>query len=152
MVGLTFVDIGKRMGISHVRAQQLVAAAMKRREASYADTLENVRKMELARLDHMFATHFTRQATSPEAAHLCLKIMERRTQYLGLDAPVESRVAVVAPREDKEYDLSKLTTEELRQFRTLALKMGTKSLPPPEPESPPAVDAEFTETKPEGAA
>jgi len=113
---------------------QLVKSAMKRREASYMDTLEAVRTLELARLDHMFSTHFTKQATDSASAALCLKIMERRTAYLGLDAPAESRVAHTVSHEKKEYDLSKLSLEELRAFRAMAEKMGTVAeLPAPDP-------------------
>ena len=72
MVGLTFNEIGRRMGITGGRAHQLVTGAMESRINEYSETLDKVRRMELARLDHMWSTHFTKQHDNYNSAMICL--------------------------------------------------------------------------------
>ena len=115
------------MSITKTRVQQLVQAAMREREASFFETLEAVRTLELARLDRMMQDHFPKQATDLDAAAIVLRIMERRAAYLGLDAPHEAKVAYLPPHDAPDVDLSLLTIDELKIFRDLMAKASRRT-------------------------
>lgn len=67
-----------------------------------AERAEVVRDLELARLDRLFNTHFDRAVRGDKTAvDRCLRIMDRRAKYLGLDKPV--KVAPTDPTGEKEF-------------------------------------------------
>lgn len=81
--GANYRTIGERLGISHTQAANDVADALREvtREAA-----EDVRDLELARLDDLFLIAYTKAKTSDmRAVDTALKVMERRAKYLGLD-------------------------------------------------------------------
>ena len=52
-----------------------------------------VRRMELERLDLMFRKNFEKAVSGNDKAVLsCMRIMDRRSRYLGLDAPTKSEI------------------------------------------------------------
>ena len=80
--------IGSLLGIKPDKAQQLVSEAMNAIAAPLADTLEAVRNLDLKRLDKMLIPFMASACEGdPHSAAVVLKIMERRAQLLGLDAP-----------------------------------------------------------------
>lgn len=100
--GLSYTEIGQRLGISKSEAHRLTRAAL----AEYAvrteeDVAEHIR-LQLARLDAALAAMSKRLADgSLEAIDRLLKIEARRAALLGLDAP--ARIAPTNPRGDAEY-------------------------------------------------
>jgi Homeodomain-like domain-containing protein len=88
--GFTYDAIGDRLGISKQRAHQLVSEELTRLRTETPEAAEQVRQLELERLDAMIRI-ITPQVKRGEipAMQTVLKIMERRAKLLGLDAPQE---------------------------------------------------------------
>ena len=84
--GATFAAIARRLGYSSkTGAHDAVKRALDATLRKPADTL---RKLDLERLDRLFATHFPRACRGDhQATTACLRIMERQAALLGLDAP-----------------------------------------------------------------
>lgn len=115
MRGLTFAQIADELGyVDHTGARRAVHRALK---AIVAEPAEDLRQMELVRLDAMWqaclavleARHFTisngrliRIGEHPieddapvlAAVDRMLKIQDRRAKLLGLDAPVKTNVTI----------------------------------------------------------
>lgn len=93
LAGIQFKDIGKQLGCSRQRAAQLVEGEMENIIAQNAELAAQVRDMELVRLDTIQSGIWS-QATSGNhgAIDRVLRIMERRSKLLGLDAPQQLQV------------------------------------------------------------
>ena len=86
--GLTYRVIGERMGISESGAYKAVIRALKRLNERIAEKAEEVRRMELERLDKMLRGLWPAALRGHQGAiDRVLRIMQRRAMYLGLDAP-----------------------------------------------------------------
>jgi hypothetical protein len=82
--GFTFQQIADLLGYkTSAGAYQIVQKAMTR--LGKPETAEEVRSLELARLDEMLTSLWPRK-NDPQVADRILKIMDRRSRYLGLDA------------------------------------------------------------------
>jgi len=84
--GLPYQKIADALGYSnHSGARKAVIAAMKK---TLREPAEEVRELEIARLDDLINAvwHFR---AKPEYLDRILKIMERRSKLLGLDAPTK---------------------------------------------------------------
>jgi predicted transcriptional regulator len=86
--GLTFRAIAAKLGVNHQTAYNDVMAELKRLSALRTDSAEELRQLELEKLDKYEAnlTHWA-EAGSVEAVKTLLKVQERRSKLLGLDAP-----------------------------------------------------------------
>jgi hypothetical protein len=85
--GLTFEQIGQRMGFSGVRAYHIVKAELERMNQKRTETAAQMARLELTRLDHMFQAIWAKARKGDLAAQAqALKIMERRAKIMGLDA------------------------------------------------------------------
>jgi hypothetical protein len=85
--GLTFRQIGQRMGFSEQRAHTLVTEELARLNAKRAENATAVLRLELLRLDAMLAGVWKRATTGNlPAIGAVLGIMARRAKLLGLDA------------------------------------------------------------------
>lgn len=92
--GATFAQIGQALELSEARAHQLVKDELSRLRAVCAEEAENVRHLELERLDKMqLALSSKLKDGQPEAINSALRLMERRAKLLGLDAPKKVEVA-----------------------------------------------------------
>lgn len=91
IAGLTFQQIGDKLGITKQAAHALIVAALDDINKKTAIDAEKLREMELERLDSLWRTVYP-QAKSGNlgATDRALKIMERRARLLGLDAPVKN--------------------------------------------------------------
>lgn len=88
--GWSYTDIAKKMELACPQtAWNMVESALQRTLQEPAD---QVRKLELERLDALFANAFTKALTQKDmqASTQALNIMVRRARLLGLDAPVQS--------------------------------------------------------------
>ena len=88
--GYTFEQIAQAIGCTQPRAWQLVDEAL---TAIKMEGLETARTLELMRLDAIQARHFGNAvAGDMNASGMVLKVMERRSRLMGLDAPEKKEV------------------------------------------------------------
>ena len=92
--GAEYAVIAQRLGYSNPSgAWDAVDRALK---ATLQEPADKLRKLELRRLDAMWLRAWTRFAggglDAGAAGPLCLKIMQRRAELLGLDAPVAHEI------------------------------------------------------------
>lgn len=85
--GASYRAIGKALGCSVAMAHKYVARAMKRLIGKCEERAEEVRTLELDRLDAMLMGLWPNATKgNPQAVAQVLRIMERRATMLGLDA------------------------------------------------------------------
>ena len=84
--GLTYKEIGERMGVSEPRAWQIVSKEFDRINQRRAEKAEAVVRLELQRLDAIHKTLWEKcKQGDLKAISTLLKTMERRAALLGLD-------------------------------------------------------------------
>lgn len=100
--GKSYSEIGAVLGITKQAAHQLVTAAFEEMRTQTAEDTEQLRQIELARLEELHDRFMplTQAAEDPvlidaakKAADIVLKAAERRAKLLGLDAPTKSEVS-----------------------------------------------------------
>lgn len=105
MRGLSFRAIGDKLSISHGQAYKDVMTELARLASERDGKLDELRQLELERLDMLLKGLEPMARTgNPGAVNSYIKVMERRAKYLGLDAP------------EKFEDVSKMTDEELERI------------------------------------
>lgn len=92
--GAKYRQIADRMHIPLVKAHRLVQRGLEHFHEKIEETSERFRMLELNRLDTMWVDLSVKADgrvidQSPRVVEAKLKIMERRSKYLGLDAPVQ---------------------------------------------------------------
>jgi len=86
--GLTYRQIGERLGITEQGAHAAVMRALRRLNERITEAAEEVRRLELERLDRLLLALWPQAAKGNQGAvDRVLRIMERRARLLGLDAP-----------------------------------------------------------------
>jgi hypothetical protein len=125
--GKTYARIGQIMRISEQAAHRLVKSALQARRLELDESVDEVRTMELERLDKLTRVMFLRlddhkNADPERTVTAILRISERRANLLGLDAPKDFRIApggsnVVPVTGD--LDVGKLSTDELRELERI---------------------------------
>jgi predicted transcriptional regulator len=96
--GATYEAIGDQLGVSAQAAHQHVQRALKRIIDETNETADEVRTIELQRLDRALQAIWRRVLQGDvHAIDRSIRIMERRAKLLGLDAPtkVEAEVGPV---------------------------------------------------------
>jgi hypothetical protein len=95
LAGLSYAEIGRRMGVSPQRAFTLVSEELARINAKRAEAAAEVTRIELERLDRLLAAVWP-QAESGElpAVDRVLQIMQRRARLLGIDLADRAPAAV----------------------------------------------------------
>jgi hypothetical protein len=101
LTGRSYADIGDALGVTPQRAFQLVSEGVARLTGDEVRNIDLARQLQLLRLDMLMHAQWPKvQAGSTEAANVVLKILERQSKLLGLDAPikinVEDRIRQVA--------------------------------------------------------
>lgn len=90
--GHTYAQIAKACGVSIQSAYKAVVAYLEETRAVSREHAEEIRRLELDRLDRMLAAFGPRaEDGDAAAADRVLRIQERRAKLLGLDAPAETR-------------------------------------------------------------
>jgi hypothetical protein len=85
--GLTFREIGARMGVTEQRAHALVTQELARLNAKRSEGAEAVTRLEVERLDALLAAVWPKAVKGDLAAvDRVLSILARRARLLGLDA------------------------------------------------------------------
>lgn len=91
--GWPFHKIGVRLGISTSQAFKDVSAQLKQLAALALDNADELRQLELERLDMLIkGLEPMARVGNPGAANSYLRVMERRAKLLGLDAPARQEV------------------------------------------------------------
>ena len=136
--GLTFQEIGDRLGLHKQRAWEVVMDHIKETQETMREEAVQIRAMEIDRLDRLFASHFPVACggrvdgvvlpPDSHSAKVCLQIMDRRARYLGLDMPQNHAVNLAGEVSVKQpVDLSKLTDDEIRMMIALNEKCSMQS-------------------------
>lgn len=99
--GLTYQAIGVALGVHSVAAFNLVKRRLAKIQQKTTELAESVRSLELERLDKMLERLDQKiEKGDVMAISVALKIQERRSKYLGLDAP-EKSVVLITNRPDE---------------------------------------------------
>lgn len=141
LAGLTYSRIAERLGVGAATACRAVKASMQRLADECREPAIQIRQQELERLDRMWSRHYPLALgvgdapPDQKAAELCLKIMRRRAEMLGLDAPKEERVQLegtvdvqirlVKPSDDVEMRQSSNGSYEAHQEPEKRLNGGS---------------------------
>ena len=89
--GYTYRQIGEECGVSHKTAYTDVAGAMSDLASIELEKADDLRRMELQRLDGMWRGLYANAADGdPASIRAALGVMERRSKLLGLDAPAKT--------------------------------------------------------------
>lgn len=119
LAGASTGDIARALSLAEstvrrIRKQALEARA---REATPAD-VDELRALELARLDELQAAHWTAaRAGNTRSARVVLNCIDRRCKLLGLDAPIQIAGTLVS---ELDAEIESLLTE-MRQSGALQL-------------------------------
>ncbi len=128
--GYPYHKIGSLMGCTKQTAWKLVQEALTERRAELDESIQDIRSVEVARYDDLTKRMFKRldDPTNPDpekTVQSILRISERRSRLLGLDAPqqfgfVPGGSNAIAAGGD--VDVSKLTTEQLRELEDIQVR------------------------------
>jgi preprotein translocase subunit SecD len=113
--GATYQVIAEQLGYAQAKgAYKAVASALK---LTLREPAEELRELEVARLDAMLLVLWRRvQAGDEKAVDRVLRIMERRARLLGLDAPTNTKVELTL--EDIDREIERLEAELRAKERT----------------------------------
>jgi hypothetical protein len=109
--GATYDQIASSLGLAdRSGAYRMVQGAIKEITREPA---EDVRTLELERLDALMMAHWAKAKADPRVAVVVLQILDRRSRYLGLDAPkkIEQDVTVNSDAEDVISKLDRIAAE-----------------------------------------
>ena len=137
--GATYEMIGVDLGVSTPRAFEIVNDALK---ALVAEPTEQVRKLEIERIDHMLSVVWATATnamseTTVDASLLdmilkaqagVLKLMERRAKLTGLDAP--EKVEEVGPVSDAKATLLAKWNKMAERMRAAEIAAPMKDVTP----------------------
>ena len=94
--GWTYDRIGEALGITQQAAMACVRRALEKVAAECSEKAEEVRQLELDRLDAMLMGLWSKaEEGDPAAVDRVLRIQERRAKYLGLDVAQKLDVTTV---------------------------------------------------------
>ena len=90
LAGATYEQIGQQLGCTRPNAYYLVSTALARTKARTEDTVEEMRALDLGRMDAMLLGIWQQAAQGNLfVIDRVLKILERRAKLMGLDAPTK---------------------------------------------------------------
>ena len=88
--GATYKQIGAALGFSPQYAYECITKNLGKMRKDMEQTIEDVREMELERLDGLLLGQWPRaKGGDSQAANTVVRIMERRSKVMGLDAPAK---------------------------------------------------------------
>lgn len=91
--GATFADIGCSLGITASGAWRMVQTMLRELRETMTEVAEEVRQIELQRLDSMlFALRSKIRRADCKAIEVALRISDRRAKLLGLDAALKAEL------------------------------------------------------------
>lgn len=122
--GLSYRQIADALGVSRASAWRIVTRGLDELTAKCAEKAEQVKALELVRLDAMRVLLWPKRG-DPRVCDSLLRISERVARLHGLDAPqkIEATGAVQVEQSDPVPDLTKLTDEEIGQLAKINKKL-----------------------------
>lgn len=126
--GASYRQIADVLGVSRASAWRIVTRGLDELTAKCAEKAEQVKALELVRMDAMRVLLWPKRA-DPRVADSLLRISERVAKLHGLDAPAKHELtgADGGPIETQESnpvpDLTKLTDEEIGQLAKINTKL-----------------------------
>ena len=113
--GACYRVIGEQLGVTDKAAHKSVKKALAKLEAVAAEEAEEVRRLELERIDRALLAIWKQvQAGNLGAIDRMIKLQDRRAKYLGLDAPAKQELTGKdGGPVQYECDYSHLSDEEL---------------------------------------
>lgn len=150
--GATFVQIGEALHTSAQHAHAIVSRALARVVSNYKGKADEIRALELERLDAMWLKAWALMSPKGKeqdplmlikAIDTLLRIQERRSKYMGLDKEtplvqinnntqnntVNAAISPPAEADHKEM-LKNATTEELLRLRELMTTIKSRMITP----------------------
>lgn len=125
IAGATFEQIGERLGITKQAAYDTVVKALDETRTATAESAETLRHMELQRLDALQTALWSDAIKGDvQVVDRVLKVMARRAQLLGLDAPT---VQAVIDWRSKAIEAGHDPDELLRRVRDALAAMKAKA-------------------------
>jgi hypothetical protein len=126
--GLSYKEIGERMGISEQRAWTLVSLAFDYLNQRLAEKASTVQRLEASRLDQMFKGVWTKARGGDfKAIAAVISIMERRARLLGLDLADNKQAA---PQANVVLNVNEVIVEKREEISN-GSGHGQAILPPP---------------------
>lgn len=105
--GYSFSEIGEMIGISKVRAYQIIQEYIQQYRKEHAESIEDMVELDCQRIDSLMRALWGRfNDGETNAAALILKCIERRAKMLGIDAVEDPREDVIV-KAYKVFDLEK---------------------------------------------
>ena len=100
--GMTYQQIADALGYgSHSAAQKAIQSGLK---AIIREPAEDLRTLELERLDKMLASHWPAVLKGHvRSTEVAIRIMERRAALIGLDAPKNDRLNIAGELGIRRY-------------------------------------------------
>ena len=118
--GKNYEEIGRAMGISGQSARKYVLDELVNRREAGGEDLESVRDLEVQRLDAILETYWPKMRKGDKfATSLVMQVMERRSAYLGLDAP--KRTEFIGAVASLDVDQAKTMTDDDLRKRALQI-------------------------------
>lgn len=126
-MGATYREIGKQLGITKQAANVAIKRVLAETIAQTMESVEEVRCLEVERLDRLLLGIWDKARNGDEHAVGCaLKIMSRRAELLGLDAPRRTDIGSDPNRPLRIAGARGLTDEELEAIVLAAATKGAK--------------------------
>lgn len=105
IAGMSYSQIGKEVGCCKQNAHRAVTKALAETRKRVGESAEQLRDIELKRLDALWMAMWSKAQTGDaRAADTMIRVMKRRASMLGLDAPkkvegdITGALEVVAPQ------------------------------------------------------
>lgn len=123
--GKGYREIAEAMGVEYEEAVSTVQGMLTRDWEVDAEKLNEMRQLEIGRIDRLWEVYFPR-ATNEEqpnmaAANMCLKLLKRRAELLGLDreikgaGPIQVNIGTDAIRQMAEAAQDPMTLDALER-------------------------------------
>ena len=125
--GMSYREIGRNLDVSGKRAYEMVSQAFAELKNDQNSTADEVRSLELERLDKMLESIWPKVEKGDVAAlDRAVKIQERRAKLLGLDAPQSMDLRSGDGSMTPQVDTSKLSDAALQELMDARSGSGTK--------------------------
>lgn len=93
-MGLSLEAVGQQLGVSRQRAHKLISQSLAELDALNTQTLNELREMDLARLDDALLQMMVQvKCGNQGAVDRMIRILERRAKLMGLDAPARTEMS-----------------------------------------------------------
>lgn len=144
--GSTYAEIGQALGISKMRAHQIIVAEMTKRRDKYTENADTLVQMQLDRLELLWNRLQHRiDMGEPRACEVGIAILRRQSELMGLDQPIKvhnTHELIELSDFELQQEASRLRIE-VQQIDIPALLPGEAPLPVLPAAGEEAIDAEI---------